>query len=135
MSGRRRGGRGRRRRNTVWTAERPCAPTHVRRRTHSKSRGTQTSFHAHAGACDAQTGRLGEGGDLIMVTPIEDQQHSNGRLWVPGEMSIQNSDTHLVATSLPISGARHSTRCLCQRPTPPLPLYSPPPREAAASAK
>lgn len=77
--------------------------------------------------------RLGVWGrDVIAVTPIEDQQHGDGRLWVPGEMSIQNSDTHLVATSIPISGARHSTRCLCQRQTPAPPLYL---CEAAASAK
>lgn len=67
-----------------------------------------------------------------MVTPIEDQQHGDGRLWMPGEMSIQTGDTHLVATSIPISGARHSRRCLGQRPTPPLPLYL---CKAAASAK
>lgn len=130
MSGRRRGGRGRRRCTTVWTAERPCTHTRVRRRAHLNLRGTQTSFHARADARDAQSGCLG--GDLIMVTPIEDQQHGDGRLWMPGEMSIQNSDTHLVATSIAISGARHSTRCLCQRQTPPLPLYL---CEAAASAK
>lgn len=56
-----------------------------------------------------------------------------GRLWTPAEMSVRNADTHLAATSGPISGACHSARCVGQRLTPP-----PPPLrlcQAAASAE
>ena len=54
---------------------------------------------------------------LIVVTPVEDQQPRR-----PAEMSIRSTDTHLAATSVPISGACRSTRCNRQRRTPP-PLH------------
>lgn len=63
-----------------------------------------------------------------MVTPIQDQQPG---LWLPAEMSIHNTDTHLVATSIPISGACHSTRGARHRLTTPPPHLCP----AAASAE
>lgn len=50
-----------------------------------------------------------------MVTPVSLQQRhgdgggGGGRLWPASEMSSQSTDTHLVATSIPISGACQST--------------------------
>lgn len=59
-----------------------------------------------------------------MVTPVSlQQQHGDGgggggRLWPASEMSSQSTDTHLVPTSIPISGACQSTCRAHNRLTP-----------------
>lgn len=60
-----------------------------------------------------------------MVTPVSLQQRhgdggggGGGRLWPASEMNSQSTDTHLVATSIPISGACQSTCSAHKRLTP-----------------
>lgn len=131
-------GRGKHYCNTVWTERDPCTPTHAHPR-------TRTHTHLNLGACKHTrqvaltkmhtTHGLCLRADLIMVTPISKrwQQHGGGcgRLWMPGEMSSQSTDTHLVATSIPISGACQSTRRAHNGLTPPPLCHC----RAAASAK
>lgn len=118
-------GRGKHYCNTGLDGERPV-------HTHTRT-PTYTHTHLNLGACKHTrrvaltqthtTHGLCLRADLIMVTPISKrwQQHGGGcgRLWMPGEMSSQSTDTHPVATSIPISGACQSTRRTHNGVTPP----------------
>lgn len=120
-------GRGKHYCNTVWTVRDTCTPTqahlHMHTRTWTREHAS-THVMSHSRRCTLHTSLcLRE--DLIMVTPISERQHGGGagRLWMPGEMSSQSTDTHLVATSIPICGACQSTRRAHNELTPP-PLQS-----------
>lgn len=104
--------------NTGWTESAVCTHTSAPTYAHAHLNPANTHVVSRSRSCTLHTvfERRFNHGDTHLG---ERRGGGGGRLWVPGEMSSQSTDTHLVATSIPISSACHSTCCAHNRLTPP----------------